>query len=92
MASLADRQTTTDGFTPAPLAAFLTDPITSRDLFGICRGRCRSPQCDCGIYQKLTSDYTISPEAQVGRRKLPLPLAAAAAAHAAARLHVLLLL
>lgn len=25
---------------PEPRASFLTDPFTSRDLFGVCRGRC----------------------------------------------------
>ena len=28
------------GVQPEPRAAFLTDPFTSRDLFGVCRGRC----------------------------------------------------
>ncbi len=40
-----------------PRASFLTDPFTSRDLFGVCRGRCLRCR-DCGQYLKDTSEYT----------------------------------
>jgi hypothetical protein len=44
----------------APRVSFLTDPTTSRDLFGVCRGRCTA--CTkCGRYQKHTSEYTVLP-------------------------------
>ncbi|PRW33332.1 stress-induced-phospho 1 [Chlorella sorokiniana] len=54
------------GVPPEPRASFLTDPFTSRDLFGVCRGRCL--QCtDCGKYLKATADYTVNSIDQ-GRR------------------------
>ena len=47
----------------ARLEAHLTDPFTSRDLFGVVRGRCASSSCaGCpGGYLKSTADYTKTP-------------------------------
>lgn len=56
----ADVQKTLKDAPRPPRASFLTDPVTSRDLFGVCRGRCTA--CTkCGQYQKLTSQYSFIP-------------------------------
>lgn len=62
---------------PQPRATFLTDPYTSRDIFGVVRGRCT--QCsDCGRYLKATAEYTLSASSQVGRRLRPVGASVAA--------------
>lgn len=46
------------------LEAHLSDPFTSRDLFGVVRGRCTTKGCSAcpGGYLKRTADYTVRPE------------------------------
>ena len=46
------------------LEAHLSDPFTSRDLFGVVRGRCTTRGCTAcvGGYLKRTADYTVQPD------------------------------
>lgn len=50
-------------FAAGPLAAYLTDPHTHIDLFGVPRGSCGCGRC--GKYLKDTSDYVVNPAEQV---------------------------
>ena len=42
--------------------AHLSDPFTSRDLFGVVRGKCTGCSACPGGYLKRTADYTLAPE------------------------------
>ena len=54
----------------APRAKHLEDEETSRDLFGVVRGACAHPGCECRQYVKLTREYTVQPD-EVGQRLHP---------------------
>lgn len=54
---MAEALKTSQGVAPEPRASFLTDPFTSRDLFGVCRGRCLQvrgrPRCTARLLIRL---------------------------------------